>query len=152
MVEVWARANASMRALCVLLTGLSVGLAVTQALLDVRTTTPRSDELAIGYAARAHAAQALLIDTSDYGYFAVLAAYGDPARGAPIDDRDPRKPRPPDPFTSAAAFDAWLAARLPTWLVTTRGHAQLAAPHCALEDENASFVLLRCDGRSTAPR
>src|SRR5262249_30399350 len=103
----------------------------------------RSPEVAIGALAREHGARELAIDTPDYGYFAVIAAFGLPTNAAPIDDRDPRKPRAPDPFQSSAAFDAYLRERKPGWLVATRAHAALLTARCSVEEKNDCFVLAR---------
>jgi hypothetical protein len=87
----------------------------------------RSAAVQIGTEARRLGAPALLIDTPDYSYFAVIAAFGRPTSAEPFDDRDPRRPRSPDPFTSEAALRSRWAARPDAWLVVSRAHTGAAS-------------------------
>jgi hypothetical protein len=52
----------------------------------------------------------LLVATPDYGYFAVLAAFGDTARSDADQRHDPREPDPPSRLGDAAALEALRAA------------------------------------------
>ena len=93
---------------------------------DVRNTfVDRREEERIGRLLRGAGATRVLIDTDDFGFFAVQAALGD-GIGWPLLQHDPQKPDPPRPATTAA-----LAARLrqdrAKWLVTTRERAALAS-------------------------
>jgi hypothetical protein len=67
---------------------------------------PRVDERAVGAAARTlvPAGERLFVDTPDYGYFAVMAAFGDPSRTVVLRKHDPRSPDPSEAV-------AWQAAR-----------------------------------------
>jgi hypothetical protein len=89
----------------------------------------RNAEVAIGRAARdlGGPTARLLIDAPDYGYFAVIAGFGAPDRAEPVDDRDPRKARPPDAFRSVSALRARAREAGATWIVTHGDHAAIAA-------------------------
>jgi len=89
----------------------------------------RRHEVGVGAAARrlVPAGARLVIDTPDYGFFAVMAAFGRPGAAAPLDDRDPRHPRPPDAFRSPDALAVRLQAAGARWLVTTTDRAPAAA-------------------------
>ncbi len=70
----------------------------------------RSAELQLGRRARELVPGGrLLIVAQDYGFFAMMAAFGDPSRARPWDDEDPRHPRAGDPFAHPRAFDERLA-------------------------------------------
>jgi hypothetical protein len=99
---------------------------------------PRLREVAAGRALTAlPSGTRVLIDTRDfpgggldYGYYAVLAAFGRPADAVVDRDQDPRKPRRPSAFSDATTLDArrretqtraglvWGAARLDVALAT----------------------------------
>ena len=71
----------------------------------------------------------LAIDTPDYGYLAVQAAFPAPrpSHTSPLDDHDPRHVRPPDPFRSDPSLgNQVLRERGTEFLVATREHAGLA--------------------------
>jgi hypothetical protein len=138
LAERWSRAR----------TGL-LGLVVLGALLLLGVRGPylpdfadRKDALAIGKRARELGAPALLVDTPDYAHLAVTAAYGHPSRSAPLDDHDPRRPRPPDAFASRAALAERLGAAPSAWLVVTRAHAPVALALGTERAANASFLLV----------
>jgi hypothetical protein len=102
----------------------------------------RELELHIGDRAKRLGAPMLLVDTPDFGYFAVAAAFGLPGASAPLDDRDPRKSRAADPFASPRALRARLE-RVPTaWLVTTDAHVPLAHTIGTVRARNARFALV----------
>lgn len=105
----------------------------------------RSAELEIGTRARqlVPAPARLAIDTPDYGFFSVTAAFGSPARTLVLDARDPREPRAADPFVSRAALRARLEGAGAGWLVASGGpHATLAAELGPVRARNARFVLV----------
>jgi hypothetical protein len=102
----------------------------------------RELELHTGERARTLGAPALLIDTPDYGYLAVTAAFRRPSAAAPLDDRDPRRSRPRDPFASLDALRARLAAAPNAWLVSTDAHAPLASKLGTVRARNAAFTLV----------
>lgn len=106
----------------------------------------RHAELELGHRAREFVRTEqgrLLIDTADYGFFAVLAAFAAPHRAVVLDDHDPRHPRTRDPFEDPAAFRARLrrdeiqaliaptaklaiAQRFGTLVATSGNHALIA--------------------------
>jgi hypothetical protein len=90
---------------------------------------PRTDERQLGIAARALVApeERLAVDTKDYGYFAVIAAFGAPERAAPLERHDPREPASSDPFESLDRLTARLRAENAGWLVVHREHLPVAA-------------------------
>ena len=102
----------------------------------------RELELQIGDRAKRLGAPALLVETSDFGYFAVAAAFGRPGASAPFDDRDPRKARKADPFVSHGALRARLERVPKAWLVTTDAHAALAQTIGTVRARNAGFALV----------
>src|SRR6185436_6282327 len=51
-------------------------------------------------ASRLGSADVLAVDTPDYGYFAVMAAFGAPERAAPVASHDPRERARDDPFAA----------------------------------------------------
>jgi Dolichyl-phosphate-mannose-protein mannosyltransferase len=127
----WARLGARGRAL-VAGSALAV-LALGAGWLRPRFAAPgsfarRSDEVAVGRAARRAVSGSgrLLVDTPDYGFFAVIASFGAPERAAPLDDRDPRNARPPDAFVSSATLRARLDAAGASWLVASGAHRAVA--------------------------
>ncbi|MBN2196819.1 MAG: glycosyltransferase family 39 protein [Polyangiaceae bacterium] len=103
----------------------------------------RNAEVAIGDTARELVPRGALlaVDTADYGFFAVIAAFGRPREAVALDERDPRRPRSPDAFTSPSTLRRRLDGLHARWLVTTATHAPVAA---AIGDERAGagrFVL-----------
>lgn len=77
---------------------LTAALAILAAGLLVRRAFPpegdssRADERAAGDLARKMTPSSfLVVDTPDYGYFAVIAAFGAPERAAPLARHDPRE-------------------------------------------------------------
>jgi hypothetical protein len=138
VAERWSRARAGLFGL--VLAGALVLLAVRGPYLS--DFADRRDALAIGERARELGAPALLVDTPDYAHLAITAAYGNPSRSAPFDDRDPRKPRPSDAFASPAALAERLRAAPTTWLVVTRAHAPVALAVGSERAANGAFVLL----------
>jgi len=104
---------------------------------------PRSLELEAGRAARQFADAPLAIDTPDYGYFAVKAAFGPRPASYPLDDHDPRRP-PLHPFASPAALQQALGQLGTPLVLLTTEHAALLDPGCAKLWQNTGFALFRC--------
>ena len=112
------------------LPALALPLALVASVLlrpDVRSTFgDRHEEEQVGRVLRQLGARNVVLDTDDFGFFAVQAALGD-GKSRPLDDHDPRKAAGARPSTTTA-----LAARLrrdgAEWLVTPRGRGPLAAP------------------------
>jgi hypothetical protein len=146
-VQLWPRARTIVRVtIAVILLGMSAR-ALTRATLTTLTLPSRADELAVGAAARRAGADRLAIDTPDYGFFAVIASFGDPAHAAAIDDRDPRRPRRPAPLADLADFDAFLRDTQPSWLVVSHNHAPIARARCAEQAKTARLSLMHCAAR-----
>ncbi len=108
----------------------------------------RRAELAIGTAchARATSSDRLVIDTPDYGFFAVMAGFRNVERAAPLDDRDPRRSHGADPFRDPAALAARLAGERASWLVTSGAHRAVARQVAYPEVEQGELLLLRVGG------
>jgi len=102
----------------------------------------RADAVTIGTRARELGAPALWIDTPDYSYLAVTAAYGRPDAAAPFDDRDPRHPRSDDPFVSESALRERAARRRDAWLVVSKPHLAVAAQLGKVRAETATLALV----------
>jgi hypothetical protein len=106
----------------------------------------RREEILLGRYARDEAARGaghLLVDTEDYGYFAVLAAFADPARARALDERDPRqKTRLPAPFSSLQALRARLEQEGCRWLIATQAHRNLAREVGTPRAETARLLLV----------
>ena len=104
----------------------------------------RSEEVALGKQARAEAAArpgSLLVDTKDYGFFAVMAAFGRPGMSSPADNHDPRRRPALDAFSSEAELRRRLGQS--RWLLATREHASLARRVGSVAAETPRFVLVR---------
>ncbi len=84
----------------------------------------RAPELAAGTAARQFTDHGVAIDTPDYGYLAVQAAFGTPISTRALDEHDPRHPDP-DPFASPQALEAALRERGAHFALVTTKHAPL---------------------------
>jgi hypothetical protein len=112
-------------------------------LVRVDPFVARSQEVGIGRLARSVAATGpVLVDTPDYGFFAVMAAQGSPERTRPLDDRDPRRPHGPNPFATPSALRRAIEQRGGArWLVATRAHAKVASALGAERASNPRFVL-----------
>jgi hypothetical protein len=120
---------------------LAVTLLVRPAISRIEPAASREHEVDIGSAARRLLAptDTLLVDTPDYGFYAVIAAFGRPENARPIDDHDPRHPRVPDPFQSPED----LGRKLADWLVTPRDHIAAITEFGQVRAQNPRFVLLR---------
>jgi hypothetical protein len=106
---------------------LGVGVTARQFFVDREPFIDRSGEVAIGRRVRALGIHGKVgIDTPDYGFFAAMAAAGGPERAEPLDDRDPRHPRTPDPLASSDELGRFLRFRGMHFLITTLDRAQVA--------------------------
>ncbi len=85
---------------------------------------PRREETEIGMQASAKilSGQHLAIDTNDYGYFAVEAAFARPNDVAVLDTHDPRHPAAMNAFSSSAALQDAMEKHHAKWLVLQRTH------------------------------
>ena len=103
--------------------------------------TSRRAELGIGAEARRWVGpgERLLIDSADYGFFAVIAAYGDPTRAGPLHDRDPRHRDALDPTASLAALRG--ACGGADWLIIREEYRDLAAELGEKRAESPPFLL-----------
>jgi hypothetical protein len=102
----------------------------------------RAHAVDIGARARTLGAPALLIDTQDYAYLAVTAAFGRPHHAAPFDDHDPRRPRAPDVRTNEQPLRKRLSHTPGAFLVATRAHEQSARKLGRVRADNAQFLLI----------
>lgn len=107
----------------------------------------RTAELRIGEEARHRVGptERVLVETGDYGYFAVIAAFGAPERAEPFDRHDPRDEPAADPFVSAGALRWKLADRSATWFVAPRDKAAAAGAAGSPAAESDRLVLFRID-------
>ena len=129
-----------------------VGVLVRPKLLPQESFAERQLELAAGSEAKRRGVTALAVDTTDYGYLAVQAAFGSPTRSSPLDDHDPRHARPLDPFLTSADLGRALRERGAPFLVATRAHAGVAGAGCAEVWQNAGFGLFDCTaGAASSP-
>jgi hypothetical protein len=139
--------SASVRARTLTLTAAIAGALV--GLLAVRPSFPRAGfaartgELAIGERARARSVDRLAIDTLDFGFFAVQAAFGRPHRTYVLDDRDPRRPRPPDRVTeNPSGLAHSLLDRGVGWLALPASRAGLVRNVAVVRETHDGFALL----------
>jgi hypothetical protein len=112
----------------------------------------RSNELEIGRkaASLAGGAGALLIDTPDFGFYAVIAGFGAPERAEPFDDRDPRRTVRRDPFESEASLSDHVTRESggrTSFLVVSPEHRALAERLGPVEHQTGPLVLVRVERR-----
>ena len=104
----------------------------------------RSREIEAGQVARRHAVSALAIDTPDYGFFAVQAAFGSPGETTVLDDHDPCHPSA-SPFRDAPSLDRALRERGAKSVIVTTAHFPLLPARCSEELWHGDgFLLVRC--------
>jgi hypothetical protein len=101
----------------------------------------RSAEVDIGRRARSHAKGLLVVDTPDYGYFAIQASFGSPDRIRVLDDHDPRKPRAPDVLADPAA-PYRLGSEGARSLIVPLTRVSAAEPFATVLERNERFALL----------
>ena len=85
----------------------------------------------------------LLIDTRDYGYFAVIAAFGAPERARPVDRHDPREPHPEEAFASEERLSELLHSSGARWLAVRADDLPVAARLGTVTDAAGDLSLLR---------
>ncbi|MEO8902729.1 MAG: hypothetical protein ABI488_11925 [Polyangiaceae bacterium] len=107
----------------------------------------RSKELEAGQAARQFTSSNLAIDTPDYGYLAVQAAFGTPITTRALDEHDPRHPDP-DPFASPQALEAALHERGARFALVTTQHALLLSQGFTELWRNEAFALFAWNPRA----
>src|SRR5262249_11103178 len=106
---------------------LLMAMGAFEAGAERRGFAQRDEEELIGGLLRRLDAEAVALDTDDFGFFAVQAALGSSdGKSFTLSDHDPRKREPARPLSTSE-----LAARLrkagARWLVTTRERGRLAA-------------------------
>ena len=112
---------------------LAVGVAAASAFLRSLAPqdpgAPRDAERAVGALARRYVQddERLLVDTGDYGYFAVIAAFGAPERADPVDRHDPRQPSLADPLTTPGSAASLVRRSKAAWLVVDGSHVAVAS-------------------------
>jgi hypothetical protein len=104
----------------------------------------RSEEIDIGRQARALAHnQRILIDTTDYGYFAIMAGHGAPPLTAPLETRAPKNHR----ISTAQEFETELRLALQAanaeWFVTPHLRADFARTLGSVRASNERFLLVQ---------
>lgn len=105
----------------------------------------RHAELALGR--RAHelaAGERLLIDSGDYGYFAVVAAFEDPSRAFGVVDGDPRQPKL-EVSGPRERLRHYLARERSTWVVLQRDQMAELGAVGAVRAEAGRLVLVQVD-------
>ena len=148
-VRIWSVLGARGRRV---LGGLLVGSVALGALM-VRPWFARRDsfidrepEIEVGQKARAlipPSGPRLLVDTPDYGFYAVIAGFGRPSQAVPLDDRDPRHARAPDAFASLAALRARARAEHAGYLVATAAHLPEALAAGEVLAGSSRYVLIK---------
>jgi hypothetical protein len=84
----------------------------------------------------------VLIDTTDYGFYAVIAALGCPERAAAFETHDPRKPATENSWSSATALRQRLQAEHAAWFIIPAQREALARSIGRVQARNPGFVLL----------
>jgi hypothetical protein len=84
----------------------------------------------------------LLLDTADFGFYAVIAGFTRPERAEPVDDRDPRRPPGPDVFGSEASLRERMAKAGARLLVVRAEHAPLASRFGSIEHRGPRHLLV----------
>jgi hypothetical protein len=104
----------------------------------------RSAEVAIGRAAseQARAGERLLVDTPDFGFYAVIAGFSRPERAEPVDERDPRDPPRSEIFGSEQRLRERVAQSGARLLVVSADHVPVAGRLGSLLDTRAPYALI----------
>lgn len=129
----------------VLLSSLAALSALARLVVSHEPLFDRRRELAIGTEARRALGERdrLLVDTADFGYFAVIAALGAPERADAFDRRDPRDAPAPDAFSSTEGLKSRLTAAGATWFIAERQNEGVASRVGTPAARNDAFVLFR---------
>jgi hypothetical protein len=111
----------------------------------------RDAELAIGAASRNLVGnEPLLIDSDDYGFFAVMVGFERPQQAQAFIEPDPRRPRA-NPWTTRAALAQHLRETHAQWLIVqTRKLPQLQG-FGLVELSSEGYALVRLNGPPTSP-
>ena len=146
LAQIMARTSGRSRTalLAVAAAATLIGLLARPYLLPKEQFAERQLELAAGREAKRRGVSRLAIDTIDYGYLAVQAAFGSQTRSLALDDRDPRHPRRADPFLSQAGIARALRESGARFLVATSEHAAAVRPQCSELWQNLGFGLFEC--------
>ncbi|HVW28124.1 MAG TPA: hypothetical protein VHC69_22330 [Polyangiaceae bacterium] len=129
--------------------GVVLAVAVVSAPLRASATVqpgaPRDDERAIGLVSRLRLEKddRLLVDTSDYGYFAIIAAFGAPERAEPVDRHDPRHPSSLEVFATDDGVLALARRSGARFLVVEPAQLSRAASLGAVVASAGRFSLVR---------
>lgn len=111
----------------------------------------RELELEAGRSARRYAKSGMLvIDTPDFGYFAVQAGFGRPRDSRVLDEHDPRRPRARP--VAASDLESAVQSHQTQFAVLELERAALIAPRCLRRWNNARFALLQCSRADAEPR
>ncbi len=85
----------------------------------------------------------ILIDTADFGFYAVMAALGCPERAAAFATHDPRRPDREDAWSSEKALRQRLQAEHAAWFITRSEREPLARSTGQVRARNSRFLLLQ---------
>ena len=146
-IDVLARRTKGTRKLAgVVLSVAVVGFAffvVRPAWTKLDAFSPRIEETELGILAAARVApgQRLAIDTSDYGYFAVAAAFARPSDTAILDAHDPRLTKQEDFFASSAGLEQSLTVLGARWLVAQRIHEPCVSEIARIHQRGPTLLL-----------
>jgi len=105
----------------------------------------RSAEVAIGRSAAQAAApsERVAIDTADFGFYAVMAAFGIPERAYPLDDHDPRRARQVDRSPSHQAIRERLRVAGADWVIARRQVGAQDHLPGSVVDRRGEFMLVK---------
>lgn len=147
----WAAAGPKAR-LVLCASGLSAVLAgalFARRFVPADEFVPRADEVALGEALRAKvpAGERVLVEVTDYGHFAVTAAFGRPEDVVLDRDLDPRKPKVASSFDAEAALSSKIAEARAAFVVgRARGAALRALGEPLLVQGSLAVVSRRAEG------
>jgi hypothetical protein len=138
-----ARGVAGQARAAITLGALTASLFLLAPGLSHKDFADRALEIEAGRAARQHTNEALAIDTPDYGFFAIQAAFGSPRGTSVLDEHDPRHPIV-SPFRSAEVLAQALREKKARFVIVTTEHAPLLRPQCVTHWSNERYVLCSC--------
>ena len=91
----------------------------------------------------------VIIDTPDFGYFAIQVGMAGSTASTSLDSHDPRKQDSREVITDTASLDRSLRRQGATWLITTHARAPIAAPLGMTTDRNSRYVLIQLAATAT---
>jgi hypothetical protein len=146
--QVWSHTSGGYRAAAIASLGLLIApvAGIARPWYAARDSfIDRSAEVAMGKAARGITSegQRLLIDTPDFAFYAVMAGFGDPTRATPMDDHDPRKSRPPDPYISTEALQGVVNREGAAAMVVPVARSAAASALGEVTQERGGLALVR---------